>query len=251
MSGRIFKQIIILISFGFIFIQCNNDLNENYPNDPKSADINNEPIDSATFYFPFTIKKNDSIVKTNVDSFYLSWYSRSLNAAGEKILFNTYEGHDIYRFLWLRAFHPPVVFSLNKDGDKIWLQTKQLDRHPPLPYGGLIVFADLKGNRDSTNYHEKDSMYRAESLIQPKIVSTETKNLSINEWNKFEILIENCGFWSMSPTNESSGVDGSRWIIESHLKEKYWFADRFAPKDNFRKCGEYLIELSGIEEEVY
>ena len=47
------------------------------------------------------------------------------------------------------------------------------------------------------------------------------------------------------------GLDGAEWIIEGHKQSKYWFVDRWSPKGNFRKAGEYLILESGLHEKIY
>jgi hypothetical protein len=48
----------------------------------------------------------------------------------EPILSKDYVGYTIYRFLWLRSFHQPVVFTLHNQDGQIWLITKMLDRQP-------------------------------------------------------------------------------------------------------------------------
>jgi hypothetical protein len=76
------------------------------------------PDDSLAFYFPAL--SNDP----SLDSFVQNWYASTLYAMREPILSKEYMGHDIYRFLWLRSFHRPVVFSLHNRKDGVWLQTK-------------------------------------------------------------------------------------------------------------------------------
>jgi hypothetical protein len=83
------------------------------------------------------------------------------------------------------------------------------------------------------------------------IVYNETKQLSKQEWEEFEYLLNSFSFWMAQPCEESDGLDGSEWTIEAHLKNRYWFVSRWSPKNNFRKAGEYLINKSGIKEEIY
>ena len=84
------------------------------------------------------------------------------------------------------------------------------------------------------------------------ILSDEMKQLTINDWEEFERLLENCSFWSMQPCiDDSYARDGSSWLIEGHLKEKYWFVNRFLPDNNFSRAGEFLINKSGLEEIIY
>jgi len=94
-----------------------------------------------------------------------------------------------------------------------------------------------------------DSIVKADRKAE--VIFTQTKQLSINEWNEFELLLKNCSFWNRLPFVDSSGIDGSEWTIEAHFKNKYWFVNRWSPDDNFKTAGEYLIRKSGINEEIY
>ncbi len=168
-------------------------------------------------------------------------------------------GHDIYRFLWLRSFHKPVVFSLHKDGNKVWLTTKELDKQPEfLDEYSPIKFTEPKllSNREHDTTEIKRNVDFKSEIIKKadrkaNIILNQTITLTVNEWNEFEKILINCSFGTVNPYIESSGLDGSMWTIEGHLKNKYWFVNRWSPKDNFRKAGEYLINKSGLKEEIY
>ena len=123
----------LFICIGVLSFSCNVE-NYKYPNDPKISNISGQPYDSLTFYFPFVIKSDNKSIKIEIDSFEQNWYSSTLYSAKEPILYNCYQGHDIYRFLWLRSFHRPVIFSLNRKGNEVWLTTKMLNKQPDFMY---------------------------------------------------------------------------------------------------------------------
>jgi hypothetical protein len=193
-----------------------------------------------------------------LDTFLLNWFSSALYAAEEPILHNYYLGHDIYRFLWLRSFHRPVVFSLHKNGDQVWMTTKMLDKqpnfmemvyvhhdHPEIDTDGNIELAEL----DQPNGLVIDSISTADR--KATIVLNETKQLSKREWEEFEQLLIDCSYWSLEPHVERMGLDGSEWTLEAHLKNRYWLVNRWSPEGDIRRAGEYLIVKSGLKEDIY
>lgn len=251
---------IKFFSLGLFFASCSQitTVKEYYPKDTTISRTDGTPRDSLSFYYPITIQRDNQIYKTEINSFMLNWFSSALYSAQEPILYNYYLEHDIYRFLWLRSFHKPVVFSLHKDGEKVWLTTKELDKQPNfmdisfVKFVPPVILPNVEIDTTVSNRNNKipvDSVLKADR--KATIVLNETKQLSEREWKEFEKIIAECSFWSSKPCVESFGLDGSRWIIEGHLKSKYWFVNRWSPKDNFRKAGEYLIKKSGLKEEVY
>ena len=250
----------LFLFIGLLFSGCieTNTEHDNYPKDTITSNSYGEPKDSLTFYYPTSISRDSQAFKTNIDTFKLNWYSSALFCADEPILFNYYQGHDIYRFLWLRSFHRPMIFSLHKEADKVWLTTKELNKQPnflDMTYVKFVPPTILEnGEIDTTapTYGQEppiDSVVKADR--KANIILNQTKQLTIKEWTEFETLLNACSFWTTEPYKESSGLDGSEWTIEGHLKSKYWFVNRWSPKDGFRKVGEYLIEKSGINEEIY
>ncbi len=251
---------IIFFYLGLLFASCSQTTTEKdyYPKDTTVSKTNGTPRDSLSFYYPTTIQRDTQVFKTEIDTFMLNWFSSALYSAQEPILYNYYLGHDIYRFLWLRSFHRPIVFTLHKDGGKVWLTTKELDRQPNFIQIRYVKFVPAiilsNGEIDTTESNRNDEL-PVDSVSnadrKATIVLNQTIQLSETEWKEFEKIIDDCSFWTSKPCLVSFGIDGSRWIIEGHLKRKYWFVNRFSPKDNFRKAGEYLINKGGLKEVIY
>jgi hypothetical protein len=229
-------HITTLFIFGLFFTSCKQTLSQkddNYPNDSLISNFQGQPNNSSTIYLPYIIKTKDTIRHTNIDTMMNEYYSFSLHKFSEPVLSNYYLGHDLYRFLWLRSFHRPVVITLNRNNDVVTLTTKEFD--------GGAHYWELKRcmNCDTTN------------LKDPKLILNETKELTLTEWENFENLLTQCNFWEMKPFNKEMGNDGAQWNIEAHLREKYWFVNRWSPRGKFADCGKYLIKLSGLKEDIY
>ncbi|HMG91754.1 MAG TPA: hypothetical protein VK589_16965, partial [Chryseolinea sp.] len=213
-----------------------------------------EPIDSLSYFFPTELTYRDSLVKTGLDTFNLNWYSSQLFPTKEPILFNNYLGHDIYRFTWLRSFHNPVVLTIHKKDDKVWLTVKKLDRHPQFMPTRIIT--DLIPPKVGEPYDTTKRIdFEKYPIKQPdrhaNLAINEMKSLSASEWNEFESMLTKIDYWNMRPTQKSFGLDGAQWIIEAHSLHKYWFVDRWSPEDDYKQAGLYLIKLSGLDEEIY
>lgn len=250
----------VYILLGLLLVSCGQIPNERdyYPKDSTISTIKGAPIDMHPFYFPTILHKDTMVIKTEMDTFMQLYFSSALFAAQEPILYNYYLGHDIYRFLLLRSFHKPVVFILHKDSDKVWLTTKELDRYPhyiEILQPKLVTPTLLpNGAIDSKEPNRKEDVIVDSISIADrngKFRVNETKQLTEKEWTEFEKLLNNYRFWSANPYEEIPGCDGSEWIIEAHIKNKYWFVYRWSPNDDFRKAGEYLIHLSGFKGKVY
>jgi len=257
MSNKI--TLIGVFCLGLSFISCHVK-NPNEYHYPKNLSISNAkglPKYPTTFYFPDTISQDTNLVKTEIPTFKLNWFSSALYSAKEPILYNYYLGHDIYRFLWLRSFHRPVVFTFHRDGNKIWLTTKKLNKQPEFYDLGEIEFIPPKflpnGKPDTTQVRYKEKPLRKiirKADRKADIILNETKKLSEKDWTEFETLLINYSFWTSKPYIEEFGLDGSEWTIEGHLKDKYWVVNRWSPNDNLRKIGEYLIKKSGLNEKT-
>lgn len=244
-----------------VFISCHAKSEEKstYPKDSTVSNLKGELKDSLGYYYPEKIRVDTQTVKTGMDPFMQNWYSSALYAAREPILYNYYLGHDIYRLLWLRSFHRPVVISLHKEGDLVWLTIKELNKQPDfmvrLPPIKFVAPKRLKNGElippESIHPKEKKEAPTPGAGRTAELILNKTIHLSWNEWNEFENILTSCSFWTMKNLEKSDGLDGSEWTIEGHLKTKYWFVNRWTPHDNFRKAGLYLIQKSGFKEEIY
>jgi len=249
---------LIYILIGLFFISCN--CTDNYPKDKSVSNTNGKPKDSLTFYFPTAIKRDTQIVKTKIDTFSLNRFSSVLYAAREPILYNFYLGHDIYRLLWLRTWHKPVIISINKNGNRVWLTIKELDRQPrfhDMTYVKPII-RDLLPNGEIDTTKKYDTEMHIDSIVKgdrkANMTLNETKELTDKDWTEFENLIQKSSFWTLERQQQekSFSCNGSSWIIEGHLADKYWFVDRKNQewaRNDFREAARFLIVKSGMKEQ--
>jgi hypothetical protein len=210
--------------------------------------------DSLAFYFPQSQSVDLGFQYIRSDTFRENWYSSALFSFREPVLYGKYSEGGMYRFLWLRAFGPPVVFVLSRSGDQVTLTTKILDRQPEFmetrydPRGWNGLMDELKGK---TIERFGDSLVVVKADRKATIVSNQTKRLTTLEWAGFEQLLRKSGFWTMAANADDRGFDGSEWVIESLQKDNYRFVARWSPRDAFRDAGVYLIKLSDLKGEIY
>jgi len=249
----------ILLTF---FVSCNQS-DYNYPRIPEIANENGLPKDSLAFYYSTFEPVDTTQIEFARDTFWQTYFSTNLYAFKEPILFNNYLGHDIYRFLWLRSFHLPIVFSLADSNGVITLTTKKLDRQP--------LYRDYAYSPDDP---KQDSIYREQGYKLIKQIDTlengktdnytivkadrrgyiiydSTITLTATDWSRFKKLLEETKFWSLAPYYWAGHTDGAAWIIEAHTKKKYKYIVRQSPDGKLRELGELLVELSGLKEEIY
>jgi hypothetical protein len=120
-----------------------------------------------------------------------------------------------YRFLWLRTFHKPIAIRIWADGTAAKMRVVRLSGA-----GGY-----------EPGHIESDS----------------TSPASSKDWKRFRDLIAKAAFWEM-PTKEPQeelGFDGSQWILEGALGDRYHVVDRWTPSGgSYAECCRFLITLS-------
>lgn len=158
----------------------------------------------------------------------LNWirkfYSSSLAAMQEPSLFPL-KGKSVetYRFLWLRAFHPPVAVRLWKTGNQSYVSTKQLSG-VGVPRNGEAIF--------------------------PKTLAVnETHSIADEEWARFQELLKKAEFWSLPTSDETLiGLDGSGWLLEGLKQDQYHMVHRQSPEQGaYREVCIYLLRVSRVK----
>jgi hypothetical protein len=97
---------------------------------------------SAQRYYPVGALSSD----TKMDTIRSDWYSRELEFLHEPSLWRESRRPEetVYRFLWLRAFHPPICVCLAIDSGSASITSKRVrftarenpaDRYEPEPHG--------------------------------------------------------------------------------------------------------------------
>lgn len=159
------------------------------------------------------------------------WYGKHLEAAGEPDLCDRAEDlREVYRFTWLRTFHPPVIVRIERHDSSHRLVAKKLDGSGGYEPGELVV------DRSTA--------------------------IGARKWGKFKSLLSAASFWSASRDEATDvvGVDGARWIFEGVRNRTYWAKDLWSPDVNpstrpYRRLGIYLLDLAGLlpsdEEAIY
>ena len=223
----------------------------------KDLSLSNEDgfyIDSSAFYLPIE-------PKNYLDSADLKWYTSTFRYFNEPIYYNFYLGKESYRFFWLRSFHRPILITI-ECSDRVILKTKILSEIPQnQTYVYVSNYGPEKTNgiilEDIVNLNSLRKIYpEADSIVLPaksiKIAIDTTLVLSLDQWETFKSLVQNCNFWTLNPKHQETGLDGAEWILEGQKQRHYKYVNRWSPNDSFAECCKYLISLSVAKnEEIY
>jgi len=175
----------------------------------SAARRNSHDDTGLVFHFP----------TADLDTFSNSWYSRMLTALGEPALFDLKTESEIYRFTWLRTFHNPIAFRIEKGDSGITLTTK--------------LCAGAGG-------------YNPGPIALDRTIA-----LTSDQWETFLEKLKILNFWSIPSTEKRSGRDGAVWILEGRTQSAYHFPSRWSPPytgdARYAECGKYLLALSGLK----
>ncbi|MBK9247633.1 MAG: hypothetical protein IPM69_05855 [Ignavibacteria bacterium] len=253
---NIIKLWILSILSTLICVSCQPQKSEpsNYAQESAISSTTGVPTDSLAFYLPTQIRKDTQLVKLEIDQSSLEQFSMGLYYSKEPILYNYYLGHDIYRFSFLRGFKAPIYFILHKDGDNITLTTKALDRRPNLGPPSQKFVGDWKTGSWVSVLNDEfgDTIVknaRGSYTRKAYITYNKTIELTQKDWDDFEALLKECNYWNMTPFDTEEQLGNDRWLMEAHLKNKYWFVHMYSPMGAFKNAGDFLIRKSGITSE--
>jgi len=123
----------------------------------------------------------------------------------------------IYRFVWLRTFHHPIVVRLVVDQDGI----------------GRLAEIEMTGRGG----------------FAPGVVAKKrTFEVSKEEVAHFQSLIKAITYWAMPTEAGQAGLDGAQWILEGVQSGQYHVVVRWSPAAGpYREVCLYMLKLSKID----
>lgn len=236
------------------------------------SSITDDAQSKLPYYFPSEITRGSNIIESNIKDWDNEYASTSLKCFNEPILYNTKQKVSVFRLLYLRSFHNPILIKVEKLDTAIILTTKILDRQPEwlvkiypsrkfIPpklvpqheVSDSINKANDEHNKRIDKLIQADRNYKIDSVAYPSRfanISLDTSILVKEEiWDNLMLMLNECNYWDTPPTSSTQGLDGSDWILESCTSNQYWFVSRWNPKDCFRDCCEYLLSKSNIGNE--
>jgi hypothetical protein len=137
---------------------------------------------------------------SRVDLGRAEWYSKHLKALSEPSLLVLAKNPKLesYRFIWLRTFDHPVTVRLDIRADGLGnLSTK--------------VASGTGGDEPG------------------QIIENTSRPLTQEQTKIFLDRIKQTRFWNLPSYENSSGKDGSQWIVEGIKEGKYHVVDRWTP----------------------
>lgn len=153
----------------------------------------------------------------DVPPFFVEWFSKHLRAMNEPSLLSSTDSLDeVYRFLWLRSFHPPVAVRVWRTGEEYFLNAIELNGA-----GGYEPGKEL---------------------------ARKARPLTSEEWVTFMRPLEESCFWNLPRRDpDNRGNDGAEWIVEGLRQGRYQVTDVWSPSSGaYRDACIYLLKISGL-----
>lgn len=150
------------------------------------------------------------------DEFARTWYSKHLAAMEEPSLSCGPPTADVsYRFLWLPTWGPPVSVRVTRTENRMQIDAVELSGA-----GG----------------YEPGTVARRQSTT-----------LAFTDWERIERALSAARFWNAPTTVDRFGADGTEWIAEGRLAQRYHVVDRWAsrPNDAFHALGLVFLDVAG------
>jgi hypothetical protein len=157
-------------------------------------------------YFPAGAFRSDANLDANIHR----WYGGELCRMSEAPL-AAQTADETYRFLWLRAFQPPVSVRIQRAGGRATLVAVELDEHGNVSLRRERTLGDL-------------------------------------EWRTLTATLGTAAFWD-APTRHSDvgGEDGADWIFEGYRPGLYHVIWLWSPERGpFRAAGEALLQAAQL-----
>ncbi len=148
--------------------------------------------------------------------------TEQLKSMEEPSLLSPQNGLDIYRFTWLRTFHNPIAVRIEKKKDKIYLYWKV--------------------GKGAAGYGAKGLKRKGK------------RKISIDDWKKFESLVENAKYKELLNDYYVPVTDGAMWTLEHSTTTDYKAKTSNHPGKQFSEACLYLIKLAKIkikEKDIY
>ena len=214
-----FRPIILILLFVLV---ASNSCKNRKP-DPEcfpgnSQQVGTFPITKSKFLPVIFFENPDRLGQLDKS------YSSRMNGLHEPSLLSDAENsEEVYRFVWMRSFHNLICLRIQKSSGSIAM---------------IIKEANGTGG-DETGTLKVDR----------------TKQLSADEWNRFESLLATECFWRLDTSKDEGGIDGATWLLEGKKSNRYHLAWQWSPQNKgFRAACLYLLELSDLnirQDEIY
>lgn len=172
------------------------------------------------------------------DGFRSGQLSGCLRSFGEASIWQVSQNHvpgAVYRFIWLRSFHPAISVRLNIAADGTGTLTTKVSN-------GCCDCAPLP----------------ADTKQRPFRIQTTVREISTPELSRFISFVGTLHFWTLPSRKESlAGPDGADWVIEASKDGHYQMIDAWSPPsgDPVQTLGRFMLfdlaHLHLSENDVY
>lgn len=188
-----------------------------YPQSLKLTERNGARVDSSASFLLDSIAFGgvehrfnwDEQRKQTIDLYYL-WTS-------EPVLYNFYQGREIYRFVIEKEGRSPLLIIVNIENNKAWVVSKRLyEREQIAENCGIEVVWEF-------DHYMKD--------------------LSSQELDKFRTLLKQVKPFELTNSVVNEKIDGYT-LIELHEKGKYWVVYRSLDDEDIKDLTDFVVRLT-------
>jgi hypothetical protein len=153
-----------------------------FAQNPSVAGSDGMPRKANPRYIPRAIlHSNQNEWRANGIEYIHQYFSKFLHRVKEPILYNDYQGREIYRLSEFGGLTPEFIITVARIGESISFESRTF------PW---------EANEDAKN---------GMSYIE----STHQQSLSMAEWNHLQMLLARCDYWNLPPfIRDLEGLDG-------------------------------------------
>ena len=165
----------------------------------------------AQTFFPDVLFESEA----GLNQLHIKWYSDALRALKEPQMVSLRSGIiESYRLTWLRTSDRPIALRIDVSRD------------------GLATFF-LKVTDGKGGYDPGQIIRNEKWLIEdPKLKA-------------FKEAFTNAAFFEHKTGEETTGIDGSRWLVEANVNGRYHVISRWSPQTGpAREIGMALIKIA-------
>lgn len=188
---------------------------------PKVEPIFRSDTNAAAYFRP-----------TPIDSFHAEWFGGSLRAMREPPLAGALvpDGATVLRFLWLRAFDPPIAV-----------------RVVAAPLHCTVTTTVISMSAAAWSHPDSKGVQRELSTRPGKILRRDSVEVPVRSCLELCAQAAAAKLWSGPVIDTAAGLDGSDWVFEVVDANGYHLAERWSPDSNraleFRLAGIAFLRL--------
>lgn len=227
------KKIVVGLLIMMSLIACKNK-DYIYPQKIELSDEGGAIIDTLSGHLPKEIKFAENIYTQDWDVSRLAQLNTYFLETKEPVLFNFYQGRDVYRLVINDVDKKPIILSVNNEKGKAWIVVK-------------------------TNIQTEDTL-SAVDVVDPIQDSLDNSMLTLDvnfdvfsreltgeQVLAFDSIFQKTDFFHL-PIGEVNKSYSSYYLLEVHQPDKYWYVYRPLDDQTLREVVDYMKSVAKLKD---